>query len=120
MGELVDLKEYRLKKEAEKKARDEEEIEKLRVELAEVMARLSLSPDFNSIPVFIDEHQDTFSNSDYYYLSTIWPGPLYESSRDSREEYRHEDYEDSYSNYYEDPKWYIDLRNPVPPPPDDE
>ena len=102
MGELVDLQEYRLKKEAEEEARRQAEIDKLRAEIADVMARLSLSPN-NSYPIFPEEDYRAMSHDDLYF-STLW-------STDYRQDVRCDDEEYTYPSCdYEDPKWYLDLR----------
>ena len=104
MGELVDLKEYRLKKEAEEKIKVEEDLARLRAELAEITARLSLSPDLNSYPIFPEEEYYHSLSSKDFYFSTIWP-PYDEYRKDVRDD------DDLYSTTwtFETPKWCTDL-----------
>jgi len=104
MGELVDLEEYRLKKEAEEKIKTEEEIELLREELEEIMARLSLSPNLDSCPVYPEDYYSSIS-SEGFYFSTVWP-PYSEYRKDIQDE------EDLYSLAWtpDIPKWCIDLK----------
>jgi hypothetical protein len=104
MGELVDLKKYRLKKEAEEQAKIEEEIQDLREELDQVMARHSLSPNLSSYPVYPDGEYASLP-LDYLYLSNLWP-PYDQTHYDIRDE------EEYYSHLFDEDtsQYYIDLR----------
>ena len=66
MGELVDLQEYRLKKEAEEEARRQEEVDRLCEEISEIMARLSLSPNPHYYPIFPEDDYRMLTEKDFY------------------------------------------------------
>ena len=105
MGELVDLKQYRLKKEAEEEIKVQQDIDDLKKELDEIMARIPISHDVDSYPIF-SESDSLIAPSEYIYFSTLWP-PYDEYHRDR------DDVEGVFQDLcfdYENPKWYIDLK----------
>jgi len=107
MGELVNLQEYRLKKEEEEEARRQEECDRLCEEISEIMARLSLSPNPYSYPIFPDDDDYLTLQHDQLYVPALWPNP---DHRDYIRDVRYDDEEYTYSlNDYENPKWYLDL-----------
>jgi len=99
MGELVDLDEYRRMKQAEEYARQEAEVEALREEVAEIMARLSLDPGYGYYPIYPEGHE----SKGYREYVTIWPPPAGSYGYDPENDF-------SYGDYYEDLDLYsIDL-----------
>ena len=114
MGELVDLQEYRLKKEAEEEARRQEEVDRLCEEISEIMARLSLSPNPHYYPIFPEDDYRMLTEKDFYL--DFWPLPDY---GDYKRDVRYEEEEYSYHiSDYENPKWYLDLSIKPPIDPD--
>jgi len=100
MGELVDLEEYRSIKNAEKELQELAEVEALRDEVADIMAKLCLDPS-GYIPTYPDGHQE---------FTTLWP------LAGSHGHYLQDDtyFEDHYADYEDMSSYCLDLDLSLP------